>query len=93
MKVEYDTYLILASHSKKLSGDYSGYVYFRDLVEVLENIAVKQISTYLYNGNHYTSDLTMKQINLILDCVKDGKYQNGFDNVKIIANQNGLRRI
>lgn len=93
MKVEYDKYLILASYSKKLSGDYSGYVGFRELIEVLEVIAVKQISTYLYNGNHYTSELTMKEINVILDCVKDGKYQSGFDKLKAISNQVGIRRI
>jgi hypothetical protein len=93
LKVEYDRYLILASYSKKLRGDYSGYVGFIELIEVLEVIAVKQISTYLYNGNHYTSKLTMKEINVILDCVKDGKYQSGFDKLKVISNQVGIRRI
>ena len=93
MKVEYDTYLILASYSNKLSGDYSGYVNFREVVEVLENIAVKQINTYLYNGEHYTSELSTKEINVILDCVRDSKWNSGFDKVKYISNQIGLRRI
>ncbi len=93
MKVEYDTYLILASYSKKLSGDYSGYVSFREVVEVLENIAVKQISTYLYNGEHYTSELTIKEINVILECVRDRAWNSGFEKIKYISNQIGLRRI
>jgi hypothetical protein len=93
LKVEYDTYLILASYSKKLSGDYSGYVSFREVVEVLENIAVKQISTYLYNGEHYTSELTIKEINVILECVRDRAWNSGFEKIKYISNQIGLRRI
>lgn len=93
MTVTYDRYLILASYSTKISGDYSGYVGFRELVDVLENIAVKQINTYLYNGNHYTSELTINEVNVILDCVKDGKYNSGFDKLRKISNQIGIRRI
>ena len=43
--------------------------------------------------SEYKSSFKVNISNDILDCVKDGKYQSGFDKVKIIANQIGLRRI
>ena len=67
--MNYDKYIILASNSKVLSGDYTGFVNFREVVEVAENISTKQIDTYLYNGEHYTLPIKLSELAHILNAI------------------------
>ena len=61
--MSYDKYIILASNSKVLSGDYTGFVNFREVVEVAENISTKQKKiqglAYLVIGLH---DIAMMNV-------------------------------
>ncbi len=53
----------------------------------------KRIDTYLYNDNFYKTSLKQKDVDLILECCKDGVYRTGLDKANKIANQVGLKRI
>ena len=91
--MSYDKYIILASNSKVLSGDYTGFVNFREVVEVAEDISTKQIDTYLYNGEHYTLPIKLSELSHILNAIDTGKINNHFDKVKKLSQQMGIRKI
>ena len=91
--MDYDKYIVLASYSKVLSGDYTGFVNFREVVELAENISTKQIDTYLYNGEHFTLPIKLTELMHILNAIDTGKMNNHFDNVKKLSTQMGIRKI
>jgi len=93
LNIDYDKYVILASHSKVLSGDYTGFVNFKEVVEVAENISTKQIDTYLYNGEHYKLPIKITELNHILESIQTGKVNSHFDKVKKLSHQLGIRKI
>ena len=76
--MSYDKYIILASNSKVLSGDYTGFVNFREVVEVAENISTKQKKiqglAYLVIGLH---DIAMMNVLMRLNLIP--KLQKNMD--------------
>ncbi len=90
---DYERYLILASHAHILSGGYQGYMGIRDVIEVLKLMSQKQQTSYLYNDEFKTSGLSITEVNTILDCWDDGKHRIGFNKIKLLANQMGVRDI
>ena len=50
-------------------------------------------TTYLYNGDLKNSDLSLSDINTIMECWEDGKYRSGFKNIRKVAGQMGIRKI
>lgn len=93
MELEYSNYLVLASHAPKLNGDYSSWINFKEVINILENMLAKQQTTYLYNENFYQSDLKLSEMQSIIKCVEEIKYSKVLDKTKNIANQIGLLRI
>ena len=90
---DYERYLILASHATILAGGYQGYIGIRDVIEVMQLMSQKQQTSYLYNDEFKTSALTITEINTILECWVDGKHRIGFNKIKLLANQMGVRDI
>lgn len=90
---DYERYLILSSGGIVLSGGYQGYIGIRDVIEVLQLMSQKQQTSYLYHDKFKTSPLTITEVNTILECWKDGKHRIGFNKIKLLANQMGVRDI
>ena len=90
---DYERYLIIASYEIVLAGGYQGYIGMRDVIEVMQLMTQKQQTTYLYNEEFKTSPLTIIEMNTILECWRDGKHRMGFNKLKLLANQMGVRNI
>ena len=91
--IDYSKYLILASNSKVLAGSYDSFLKFREVEKNCENVSSKRIDTYLYRDNFYKTSLKQREVDLILECCKDGVYRTGLDKANKIATQVGLKRI
>jgi|TARA_B100002019_G_C21114317_1_gene520051 membrane protease subunit (stomatin/prohibitin family) len=88
---EYDKYICLADDTRVISGTYTGYVQFRELMESVRSMVQKNQNTYTYNGEVYVSELTTSEINKILSCLETGVYERAFDKVKFLTNKVNLR--
>ena len=90
---DYECYLILSSYATVLTGGYQGYIGIREVIEVLKLMSQKQQPSYLYNDEFKTSSLSITEVNTILQCWDDGKHRLGFNKIKLLANQMGVRDI
>ena len=84
---DYEKYLLVAANSKVLSGGYQGFVNFREVIGVIRGMVSRQTTTFEYNNNYYTSKITLSEMASILNAFDLGKYRQGFDVVKLVANQ------
>ena len=90
---DYEKYLLVAGSTNKLSGGYQGFVNFREVIGVIRNMCSRQTTTFEYNGNYYTSKLTLSELSTIVNAYDLGKYRVGFNKIKLIANQLLLQKI
>ena len=91
---EYERYLLLAdSKTGPLIGNYEGFQNFKEVMQVCETISQNRNTSYLYNGELIKIKLTISEINTILKCWEEAKYSSGFDKVKLLAIQLGIRKI
>ena len=88
---EYDKYICLADDTRVISGTYTGYVQFRELMESVRSMVQKNQNTYTYNGEVYVSNLTSGEINRIQDGLDTGKYDGSFNMVRLIKAQLGIK--
>ncbi len=89
----YSTYLILADSSRVLRGTYSGYVNFKEVLNVLKTIVTKRTTTYLYNGEVIMFNLTHSELEIIQEAIDTSTYVRGFDKIRHIANKLNLKNI
>jgi len=90
---DYEKYLLLADRTYRLSGGYQGFVNFREVIGVIRNMCSKQSTTFEYGGDYFTSKLTLSELTTILNSFDLGVFRNGFNKIKLIANQLLLRKI
>ena len=89
----YAKYLMLADSSEVLRGTYNGYVNYREVCEILKTLVTKRTTSYLYNGEVVTFDLTQTQLGVIFDTINDTEYVLGFDHIRHIANRLKIKTI
>ena len=63
------------------------------MLELADNIARKQIDTYLYENNHYKLSITLSELNKALDDVLSRKYSGKAKLLKKLATQIGLTKV
>tara|TARA_R100000005_G_C4907463_1_gene146731 strand:+ start:312 stop:605 length:294 start_codon:yes stop_codon:yes gene_type:complete len=91
---DYEKYLLLSDHKDRtVSGDYTGYINTKQVIEIIQTMSQNRKTTYLYNGDLKNSDLSLSDINTIMECWEDGKYRSGFKNIRKVAGQMGIRKI
>tara|TARA_R100000005_G_C4978789_1_gene189218 strand:+ start:168 stop:452 length:285 start_codon:yes stop_codon:yes gene_type:complete len=94
MYTEYERYILLAdSKTGPLIGNYEGFQNFKEVIKVCETISQNRNTSYLYNGELINVKLTISEINTILKCWEEAKYSIGFNKVKLLAIQLGIRKI
>jgi len=91
---DYEKYLLLSDHKDRtVSGDYTGFINIKQVIEIIQTMSQNRNTSYLYNGDFKQSGLSMTDINTIVSCWEDGKYRSGFKNIKKVAGQMGIRKI
>tara|TARA_A100001515_G_scaffold29455_1_gene22907 strand:+ start:656 stop:937 length:282 start_codon:yes stop_codon:yes gene_type:complete len=92
--IDYSDYIILSDKTNNhFKGDYTSYCNFKKVLELADNIARKQIDTYLYENNHYKLNITLVELNKALDDVLTHRYSGKAKLLKKLATQVGLNKI
>jgi hypothetical protein len=85
-------YVVLTDHSSgQLVGNYSTFVNFLKVKEVINNIAFSDKSTYSDNGNIYNRKITSSEAQIILDNIEECKWNSKTALMLLVANQLKLR--
>ena len=85
-------YVVLTDHSSgQLGGNYSTFVNFLKVKEVINNIAFSDKSTYSDNGNIYNRKITSSEAQIILDNIEECKWNSKTALMLLVANQLKLR--
>ena len=87
----YDKYLVFSDKSSVLKGNYNGYLNFRDVMEVVNNLHAKRNTSYLYNGNIYKRKITSTDAKTILTNLEDCKWTKKTSLMLLVASQLKLR--
>tara|TARA_R100001377_G_C3099280_1_gene78597 strand:+ start:221 stop:514 length:294 start_codon:yes stop_codon:yes gene_type:complete len=89
---EFERYIVLTDNSKmEMGGTYIHFLNFKKIVEVIRNIAHSDKSSYLYNGNIYSREITSTDAQKILLNIETCTWMNGTHLIKTVANQVGLQ--
>ena len=91
--ITYDEYIILSDKCPKYKGDFVAYTYFKEAMELAQNISLKRIDTYLYEGKHYTLPFKLKELEGALSSINEGKITKDTTKLILLAKQVGIRRI
>ena len=85
-------YVVLTDHSSgQLVGNYSTFVNFLKVKEVINNIAFSDKSTYSDNGNIYNRKITSMEAKTILNNIGDCVWSDKTDLMFTVASQLKLR--
>tara|TARA_B100001564_G_C20197300_1_gene471138 strand:+ start:285 stop:578 length:294 start_codon:yes stop_codon:yes gene_type:complete len=85
-------YVVLTDNSSgQLAGNYSTFVNFLKVKEVINNIAFSDKSTYSDNGNIYNRKITSGDAQIILDNIEECKWNSKTALMLLVANQLKLR--
>ena len=90
---DYEKYLLIADRTYRLSGGYQGFVNFREVLKLIRTMFSKQTTTYEYNGNYYTSKITIGEMGTIINSFDLATYRRGFNLIRSVSNQIGIGRI
>ena len=94
MNHSFEKYLLIAdAKNGPLIGSYEGFINVQEVIDICETISQNRNTSYLYNGELIKVKLTISEINTILKCWEDGKYNSGFNKIKVLAHQLGIRKI
>ena len=89
---DYGKYLVLADNSRsKLKSDFGSYLKFKKILEIINNIAYSDKSSYLHEGNIYTRKITSVDAKKILDNVLQCKWTDTTSKILLVASQIGFR--
>ena len=85
-------YVVLTDHSSgQLVGNYSTFVNFLKVKEVINNIAFTDKTTYSCDGNIYNRKITSQEAKNILANIDDCKSTDTTSKMLLVANQLKLR--
>jgi len=85
-------YVVLADNSNgKLVGNFTTYLNFLFVKDIINNIAFSDKSTYSSNGNIYNRRITSTEARQVVSNVMDAKWNNKTSVVLSISNQMGLK--
>ena len=85
-------YVVLADNSNgKLVGNFTTYLNFLQVRDVIDNIAFSDKSTYSSNGNIYNRKITSADAKTILSNIDDCKWNRKTSLMLLVANQLKLR--
>jgi len=85
-------YVVLTDHSSgQLVGNYSTFVNFLKVKEVINNIAFSDKSTYSDNGNIYNRKITSQEAKNILANIGDCTWTDNTAKMLLVANQLKIR--
>tara|TARA_Y100001937_G_scaffold103212_1_gene142209 strand:+ start:182 stop:475 length:294 start_codon:yes stop_codon:yes gene_type:complete len=89
---DYSGYLVLTDTSNgKLSGTYVGFLEYKRIKDILNNIAFSDKPTYSYEGNTYNRKVSSNEAKNILNNLNDLKWTENTDKIFLISNQLGVR--
>tara|TARA_R100000005_G_C4849037_1_gene116400 strand:- start:113 stop:406 length:294 start_codon:yes stop_codon:yes gene_type:complete len=88
----YDRYLVLSDKSNnKLGSTFDRYLNFKKVMEIINNIAFTDKTTYLCDGNIYERKITTTDAKNILESVDSGNWHSRLNGLFLVANQLKLR--
>ena len=89
---DYDKYIVISDKANSvLTGTYECFLNFREVMEIVKNIAHTDKSSYLHEGNIYSRKVTSTDAKKILLDVMDCRWNNTTKQLKLIASQLGVR--
>ena len=91
--ITYDEYIVLSDKCPRYRGDFSAYTNFKEVMELANSISLKRVDTYLYEGNHYTLPIKLKELDAALDSIQNGKITKDTTKLIELAKQVGIRII
>ena len=88
----YCKYIVLADNSSsKLMGNYSAFMNFLNVKDIINNIAFSDKLTYSSDGDIYKRKITSSDAKIILNNIKECKWNEKTEKMLLIANQLKLR--
>ena len=88
---DYGKYLVLADNSNTgLRDTYESFLNYKKVMEVLNNMAYTDKSTYSYNSNIYKKRITSDDAKKIIHNVASCRWTDNTAKMKIIASQLGV---
>ena len=88
----YAKYIVLADNSRgRLRGDFSGYMDFKEVRNVIDNIAFTDKLTYSSGGDIYNRKVTSTEAKTILTNIDVCKWNEKTSKMILVANQLKLR--
>ena len=85
-------YVVLVDHSSgRLSGNYSTFINFLKVKDVINNIAFSDKLTYSSDGDIYNRKITSTDAKIILDNIEECKWNNKTELMLLVASQLKLR--
>ena len=89
---EYANYLVLSDKSNyKLRANFTSYLNFKKVKEVINNIAFTDKTTYSCDGNIYNRKITSAEAKTILDNIEECTWNDKTSLMLLVANQLKLR--
>ena len=89
---EYANYLVLSDKSNyKLRANFTSYLNFKKVKEVINNIAFTDKTTYSCDGNIYNRKITSHEAKSILANIGDCKWNDNTSKLLLVSNQLKLR--
>jgi|TARA_Y100000034_G_C6641539_1_gene280444 hypothetical protein len=88
---DYAMYVALSDNSNMdLKGNYQTFLNFKKVMEIINNIAHSDKSSYLYDGNIYSRKVTSIDAKRIIDNVNECKWTDSTRKMFMIASQLGV---
>ena len=88
----YANYLVLSDKSNyKLRANFTSYLNFKKVKEVINNIAFTDKTTYSCDGNIYNRKITSQEAKNILANIGDCKWNDNTSKLLLVSNQLKLR--
>ena len=85
---EYANYLVLSDKSNyKLRANFTSYLNFKKVKEVINNIAFTDKTTYSCDGNIYNRKITSQEAKNILSNIGDCRWNDSTAKMLLVANQ------
>jgi len=92
-KSQYEKYVVMAhSYTTKLGLNYSSYLKFKDLTEVIDKIAnsASDSKQYLHGNEMYEKKITQSEALRILDNIYNGEWNATTEKCLLVASQIGM---
>ena len=85
-------YVVLSDHSSgRLIGNYSTFINFLKVKDIINNIAFSDKSTYSCDGNIYNRKITSADAKIIINNIEDCNWNDKTSLMLLVANQLKLR--